>query len=56
MKTLYEIKQRKARIDTERIKAGLEPVYAAYEKELTEAQAKVHRAYDTKLLAKQVER
>lgn len=33
MKTLYEIKQQKARIDTMRIENGLQPVYSAYEKE-----------------------
>lgn len=46
VKTLYEIKLRKARIDTERIQNGLEPMYAAYEKELNAKQAKIHRAYD----------
>ncbi len=33
MKTLYEIKLRKGRIDAERKANGLPPAYASYEKE-----------------------
>lgn len=48
MKTIYEIKLRKARIDTERIQNGLEPMYASYEKELNAKQAKIHNDYEKK--------
>jgi len=48
MKTIYEIKLQKARIDTERIRSGLEPIYGSSEKELNAKQAKVHREHNAK--------
>lgn len=48
MPTIYETKLRKARIDTERIQNGLEPIYGASEKELNAKQAKIHREYDAR--------
>lgn len=48
MSTIYETKLRKARIDTDRIMNGLEPIYADYEKELNPKQARIHNKWALK--------
>lgn len=42
----YKTKLRRARIDTQRILDGLDPIFTI--KELNEEQARIHRNYDKK--------